>query len=111
MICALKKDVVPSYKVKMQQQGRENLWRATEKRSKPAYTRQLQNMICDALHLPTSLELRLVIKLQPILKPVQVSEKQVQLPILRDNKIATNETLKPAIRLLQPSTYSITEDE
>ena len=30
MMGALKKDMVPTYKVKIQQQGRENLWRAKE---------------------------------------------------------------------------------
>ena len=36
MICALKKDGVPPiYKVKMQQQGSDNLSRAKEKRSEP----------------------------------------------------------------------------
>ena len=63
MMGALKKDGVPTYKVKVQQQGRENLWRANEKRKEPEYKRQLQRMVRGAPHLPTSPELRLVIKL------------------------------------------------
>ena len=42
MMGALKKDGVPTYKVKVQQQGRENLWRTKEKRNEPEYKRQLQ---------------------------------------------------------------------
>ena len=37
MICALKKDGVPIYKVKIQQQEREKLWRTKETRSEPEY--------------------------------------------------------------------------
>ena len=36
---ALKKEGVPNYKVKAQQQGRENLWRAKEKRRELECTR------------------------------------------------------------------------
>ena len=107
----LKKDGVPTYKVKIQQQGRENLWRAKETRSEPDYKRQLHRMVLDALHLLTSPELRLMIKLQPILKPVQESVHKKQLPILRDLKNATNETLKLATKPLQPSTYPTNKDE
>ena len=76
MMRALKKEGVQNYKVKMQQQGRENLWRAMEKRSEPEYTRQLQNMVRGALHLPTSPELQMMIKLQPILKPVPAATRR-----------------------------------
>ena len=47
----------------------------------------------------------------PILKTVQESEKQVKLSALQDIKNTTNETLKPATKLLQPSTYPTNKDE
>ena len=82
MMGALKKDGVTIYKVKIQQQERENLWRAKEKRNEQEYKRQLQRMVRGALRLPTSPELWLMIKLRPILKPVHESEHKRQLPIL-----------------------------
>ena len=42
MMGALKKDGVPTYEVKIQQQGRGKLWRAEETRSEPEYKRRLQ---------------------------------------------------------------------
>ena len=75
MMGALKKDGVPTYKVKIQQHERENLWRAKEKRNEPEYKRQPQQMVRGALRLPTSPELWLMIKLQHRLKPVQESIK------------------------------------
>ena len=56
MMGALKKGGVPSYRVKIQQQGRENLWRTKEKRNEPEYKRQLQSMVRGAPNLPTSSE-------------------------------------------------------
>ena len=51
-----------------------------------------------------------MIKLQPNLKPVQESIKQEQLPILQDIKNESNNILKPATKMLQPSTYLVAEE-
>ena len=100
MMGALKKDGVPTYKVKVQQQGRENLWRTKEKRNEPEYKRQLQRMVRGAPHLPTSPELRLVIKLRPILKPVkepELNQRTRMLLAIRNNrrKIETETPKQP----------------
>ena len=52
-----------------------------------------------------------MIKLRPILKPVHESEHKKQLPILRDIKNVTNETLELATKPFQLSTYPINKDE
>ena len=100
MICALKKDEVPIYKVKMQQQGSDNLSRAKEKRSEPEYKRQLQQMVHSALHLPTLPELRFIIKLQPSLMPAKVPELNQHpqmLYAIRNNKhILENKIIEQA---------------
>ena len=100
---ALKKDGVPTYKVKIQQQGRENLWLAKGKKKRA-------RIQAPAANLPTSPELWLMIKLQLILKPIQESVKQEQLPILQDIKNESNNILKPATKMLQPSTYLVAEE-
>ena len=47
-----KKEGVPNYKVKIQQEGRERLWRSLEKRNESGYSRQLEQMVEWGCHCP-----------------------------------------------------------
>ena len=72
---ALEQKDLPSYKIKQQKEGRECLWRCRKKNCELKYGRQLRRMVHGG-RLPTTSQLRMLIKLQPILKPVNNSNQQ-----------------------------------
>ena len=71
MMRALEENGLPNWKVKIQQEGRERLRRSIEKSRESECDRQLYRMEGWGVNLPTSAELRFIIKLMPILKPVK----------------------------------------
>ena len=87
---ALEEQGLPKHKVEMQQEGRERLRRSFEKNREVDYDRQLQRMEGWGVHLPTSPELRFMIKLQPILKPVNEPEKHKNYIVVLGIKKPTN---------------------
>ena len=66
----LEQNNLPNYRMKQQQVERERMWQRREEGHVLECGRQLQRMVPGSARLPTTPQLWLMIKLQPILNPV-----------------------------------------
>ena len=99
---ALEKKDLPSYRKQQQKQGRENRLRTYEENHESGYCRTLQRMVAGS-RLPTTPEMRLIIKLQPVLK----AGKQQRVPEEDDERSVETAGTKP----LTDKEDSVEEDD